>query len=95
MQKSRVGIDQKVGLWNMKTKIYQTIKGLIILFIKLQFSNQVQQAFRSLRTSISNINLNLSLNLNGLVTCIISNVFVSSPIRLMIPDVHQHRFLYI
>ncbi len=35
-------VDQKVGLWNIKTKIYQTIKSLIILFIKLQFSNQMQ-----------------------------------------------------
>ncbi len=32
------GHMQKVGLYNKKTKIYQTIKGLIILFIKLQFS---------------------------------------------------------
>ena len=38
----------------MKTKIYQTIKGLIILFIKFQFFNQVQQAFRPLYTSIFN-----------------------------------------
>ncbi len=29
------------------------MEGLIILFIKLQFSNQVHQAFRPLRTSIS------------------------------------------
>ena len=35
-------ISQNVSLWNIKTKIYQTIKSLIILFIKLQFSNQVQ-----------------------------------------------------
>ncbi len=52
----------------MKTKIYQTIKGLIILFIKLQFFNQVQQAFKLLYTSISNIDLNLSLNPNDFVT---------------------------
>ena len=31
-------VSQKVGLCKMKTKIYQTIKGLIILFIKLQSS---------------------------------------------------------
>ena len=35
----------------MKTKIYQTIKGLIILFIKLQFSIRYNQAFRLLHTS--------------------------------------------
>ena len=79
----------------MKTKIYQTIKGLIILFIKLQFSIRCNQVFRSLHTSTFNIYLNFSLNLNGLVTCIISNAFVSSPIRLMIPDVHLQRFLCI
>ncbi len=28
-------VGQKIGLWNIKTKIYWTIKGLIILFIKL------------------------------------------------------------
>ncbi len=41
----------KVGLYNKKTKIYQTIKGLIILFIKLQFSIRYNQAWRPLRTS--------------------------------------------
>ncbi len=76
----------------MKTKIYRTIKGLIILYIKLQFSNQVQQVFKLLYTLTSNINLNLSLNFNDLVTCII---LVLSPIRLMIPDVHQQRSLCI
>ncbi len=35
-------IGQKVGLWNIKTKIYQTMKGLVILFIKFQFFNQVE-----------------------------------------------------
>ncbi len=89
------GDKWKVGLWNMKTKIYQTIKGLIILFIKLQFFNQVQLAFRSLCTSVSNIYLNLILNLNGFITCIIPNTFVSSPIRLITPDVHQQKSLYI
>ncbi len=44
---------QKVGLYNKKTKIYQIIKGLIILFIKLQFSIRCNQAFRPLYTSIS------------------------------------------
>ena len=34
--KSRVEVTRKkVGLCNKKTKIYQIIKGLIILFIKL------------------------------------------------------------
>ncbi len=81
----------------MKTKIYQTIKGLIILFIKLQFSNQVQEAFRPLHTLI----VNLSLNSNGLVTYIISNTFISSQyirvilIHLMILDIYQQRSLYI
>ncbi len=86
---------QKIGLYNKKTKIYQTIKGLIILFIKLQFSNQVQQAFRPLRTSTSNIYLNVSLNPNDLITYIIPNTFVSSPIHLIIPNVHQQKFLFI
>ncbi len=72
----------------MKTKIYQTIKGLIILFIKLQFSNQIQQAFRPLSISNSNIDLNLNLNPNGLVTYIISDVFISSPIRIMISNIY-------
>ncbi len=61
----------KIDLYNKKTKIYQIIKGLIILFIKLQFSIRYNQAFRPLHTSTSNIYLNFSLNLNGLVICII------------------------
>ncbi len=60
-------VSQKVGWWNIKTKIYQIIKSLIILFIKLQFSNQVQQVFKSLCISISDLDFNLSLNPNGLV----------------------------
>ncbi len=83
MQRVRIEVGQKIGLWNMKTKIYQTIQGLIILFIKLQFSNQMQQAFRPLRILISNLDLNLNLNSNGLVTYIIPNAFVSSPIHLI------------
>ncbi len=79
----------------MKTKIYKTIKGLIILFIKLQFYNQVQQAFRPLRISTSNIKLNLSFNLNGFITYIISNTFVSFLICLMIPNIYQQRPLCI
>ncbi len=71
---------------NKKTKIYRTIKGLIILFIKLQFFIRCNQAFRPLRTSTSNIYFNLSLNPNGLVTCIIPNTFISSPIYIMCPD---------
>ena len=39
MQRLGIEINQKMGLLNIKTKIYQTIKDLIILFIKLQFSN--------------------------------------------------------
>ncbi len=65
------GHVQKVVLYNKKTKIYRTIKGLIILFIKLQFSIRCNQAFRSLRTSTFNIYLNIYFNLNGLVICII------------------------
>ena len=42
----------------MKTKIYWIIKGLITLFIKLQFFHQVQQAFKPLYTSNSNLDLN-------------------------------------
>ena len=82
----------------MKAKIYRTIKGLIILFIKLQFSNQVQQAFKPLHTSTFNLDLNLSLNPNGLVTCIIPDTFVSSPIRLVHdsrPSLHQQTSLCI
>ncbi len=73
----------------MKTKIYQTIKSLIILFIKLQSFNQVQQALKPLHILISNLDLNLNLNPNDLVICIISDVFVSSPICLMILDVSR------
>ncbi len=79
---------QKVGLYNKKTKIYWTIKGLIILFIKLQFSIRYNQAFGHYVPQTPNIYLNLSLNLNGFITCIISNAFVSSLIYLMIPNVH-------
>ncbi len=91
MQRLRAEVDQKVGLCNKKTKIYQTIKGLIILFIKLQFSIRCNQAFRSLRIPTSK---HLpqpqpqSLRPDSLVTCIIPDAFVSSPICLMIPDVH-------
>ncbi len=85
------GHVRKVDLYNKKTKIYQTIKGLIILFIKLLFSIKCNQAFRLLRISNSNIYLNiylnLSLNPNGLVTYNISNTFISSSIRLMILDI--------
>ncbi len=84
----------KVGLYNNKTKIFRTIKGLIILFIKIQFSLKCNQAFRPFRTSISNIYLKLSLNPNGFVTCIISNAFVSSPIYLMILDIYLQRSLH-
>ena len=76
-------VSQKVGLSKIKTKIYQMIKDLIILFIKFQFFNQVQQAFRLLRTLTFNLNLNFSLNLNNLVTYIIPDAFVSSPICLI------------
>ena len=82
----------------MKTKIYQTIKSLIILFIKLQFSNQLQQGFRLLHTLTSNLDLNLSLKPNGVVTCIIPNTFILSPICLVHnsrPSLHQQKFLYI
>ena len=79
----------------MKTKIYQTIKGLIILFIKLQFSIRYNQAFKPLRTLTSNIYLNLSLNSNGFVSCIIPNVFILSLIHFMILDVYLQRFLCI
>ncbi len=90
IQRLRAEVSKKIGLYNKKTKIYQTIEGLIILFIKLQFSIGCNQAFRPLRTSISK---HLpqpqprSQWPNGLVTCIIPNTFVSSLIRLMIPDV--------
>ena len=77
----------------MNTKIYPTIKSLNILFIKLQFSITYNQAFRPLRTSSSNIYINLSLNPNGLVIFIIANIFISSLIYLMIPDMHPQRFL--
>ena len=79
----------------MKTKIYQTIKGLIILFIKLQSSIKCNQTFKLLRISTFNIYLNFSLNPNDLITWIISNIFVSSPICLMILDVYLQKFLCI
>ncbi len=92
----------KVSLCNKKTKIYQTIKGLIILFIKFQFSIKCNQAFRPLHTSTSNIYLNLSLNPNGLVTYIIPDAFVSSSMHLYylqyaswLQTNTQQRFLYI
>ena len=44
---------RKVDLCNKKTKIYLTIKGLIILFIKFQFSIRCNQVFRLLHTSTS------------------------------------------
>ncbi len=44
---------QKIGLCNKTTKIYRTIKSLIILFIKLLFSIRCNQAFRPLRISTS------------------------------------------
>ena len=78
----------------MKTKIYQIIKGLIILFIKLQFFIKYNQAFKPFCILTSNIYLNLSLNPNGLIICIIPNTYVSSLIRFMILDVHLQRFLY-
>ncbi len=53
MQKSYMEVGRKVDLCNKKTKIYRTIKGLIILFIKLQFSIKCNQAFRPLRISTS------------------------------------------
>ncbi len=71
----------KVGLGMKKTQIYQTIEGLIILFIKLQFSIRCNQAFGPIAylnlqhlTQPQIIYLNLSLNSQrptGLVTCII------------------------
>ena len=97
-----IGKRWKVGLCNNKTKIYQTIKGLIILFIKLQFSIRCYQAFRPLHTSISKhlpqtqiIYLNLSLNPNNLVTCIIPNAFLSFSIWLMILDVYLQKSLHL
>ena len=58
----------------------------------------MQQAFRPLRISNSNLNLNLNLNPNSLITYIIPNAFVLSPIRLIHdsrPSLHQQRSLYI
>ncbi len=75
------GHVQKVGLHNQKTKIYQTIKGLIILLIKLQFSIRCNHAFRPLCTSISNIYLNLSLNPIGLI---VSSHVSSQCIRIIL-----------
>ncbi len=71
----------KSYVWKKKTKIYQTIKGLIILFIKFQFSIRCNQPFRPIaylnlqhQPQPHIIYLNLSLNSKrstGLVTCII------------------------
>ncbi len=66
MQRSYVKSKSKVSQLKIKKKIYQTIEDLIILFIKLQFFNQVYQAFKPLHISISNLNLNLSLELTAL-----------------------------
>ncbi len=90
---------RKVGPCNKKTKIYQTIKDLIILFIKFQFSIRCNLAFRPLHTSTFNVYLNIYLNLsfnpNDFVTCIIPNIFESSLIRLMTPDVYTPEvFIY-
>ncbi len=85
------GHMQKVGLYNKKTKIYQTIKGLIILFIKLQFSIRCNQTFKLLRTLTSKHLPQLqpqSQQPDSLVTYIIPNTFILSPICLMTPDVH-------
>ncbi len=83
------GHVEKVDLCNKKTKIYQTIEGLIILFIKLQFSIRCNHAFRLLRTSTSkhlpqlpNIYLNLSLNPNGLM----ASLLASSPMHSYHPQ---------
>ncbi len=82
------GYKWEVDLYNKKTKIYRTIKGLIILFIKLQFSISCNQDFRPLHTSTSNIYLKLRLNPNSFVTYIIPDAFISSSIRPMSSDVH-------
>ena len=97
VQRSHMDVSKnwKVGLYNKKIKIYQTIKGLIILFIKLQFFIRCNQAFKPLRTLTSNIYLNLSFISNSFITYIISDIFVSSPIHFMIPDMHLQRSLYI
>ena len=104
MQKSHMDVGKrwKIGLCNKKTKIYQTIKGLIILFIKPQFFIRYNQAFRLLRISTSKylpqsqiIYLNLSFNSYNFITCIIPNIFVSSLIYLMIPDMHLQRSLHL
>ena len=87
-------VGHKIGLWNMKTKIYQTIKGLNILFIKPLFSIRCNQAFRPLHTSTSSIYLIFSLNPNSLVTYIIPDIFVSFPIWLMISDLHLQKSLH-
>ncbi len=80
----------KVGLCNKKIKIYWTIKGLIILFIKFQFSIRCNQTFKPLCISTSNIYLNLSLNPNDLRPHHLydPNAFVSSPIRFMTPVIY-------
>ncbi len=82
---------QEIGLYDKKTKIYQTIEGLIILFIKLQFSIRCNQAFRPLCILISKYLPQFQPQSqwpDGLVTCIISDVFVLFSIHLMISDVH-------
>lgn len=47
----------KVSQLKIKTKIYKTIEGLIIIFIKLWFFNQLYQDFKSLRILISNLDV--------------------------------------
>ncbi len=87
----------KIDLYNKKTKIYWTIKGLIILFIKLQFSIRYSQASKPLHISNSKYLPQpqpQSQWLDGLNTYIIADAFVLSPIRLMISDIHLQRFLH-
>lgn len=71
----------KLGQLNIKTKIYITIKGLIIFFIKLQFFNKI---FRPLDSYISQF-LILSFNPN-------LNFTISLLILFLIHFFHNSRF---
>ena len=82
-------VGQKVGLYNKKTKIYQTIKRPDHSIYQALVLYQVQSGLQAIAYS------NLSLLPNGLVACIISDVFVSSPIRFMTPDIPVQKSLRI
>ncbi len=84
-----------------RLKYIKLPKASSFYLLSFSFLIKCNQAFKLLCISTSDIYLNFSLNPNSLVTCIIPDAFISSRyiriilIRLIIPDVHQQRFLCI